>query len=376
MEDSSSYLYPFTSASSVLVGVFDGHCGGQCSSFIASTLPAELQKQTKQLLKNQFPSQELLQEVFTSTDRQWLQHAKTKTIEDGSTALCLVLDGPDLIVANCGDSRALLYQAGDTIALTRDHIPEDPDEKKRIINLGGSVIGGRLQGKLGVSRAFGNIEFKECKYLTSDPEVKEVTLESDAEFLVIGCDGLFEHFSNEEIMSFIKTQISWKPLEVIVKDLVEEALDRGTGDNITVLVVKFNKAYSKLLKKSKKPLSKSLKTFPVSKGSGLKTSGKNKISPSPMSFSEPCAGPVKVKKDNPLRTAGKHPISNTSLTLDPGSLFPLDVVKKHRKSNSLSKSPLSKTPTSRSFLDFPEEKPLKSHGLKSSLFGRTLTKSS
>jgi len=122
-------------------------------------------------------------------------------------------------------------------------------KKKRIINLGGSVIGGRLQGKLGVSRAFGNIEFKECKYLTSDPEVKEVTLESDAEFLVIGCDGLFEHFSNEEIMSFIKTQISWKPLEVIVKDLVEEALDRGTGDNITVLVVKFNKAYSKLLKK-------------------------------------------------------------------------------------------------------------------------------
>jgi protein phosphatase 2C len=113
------------------VGVFDGHCGGQCSSFIASTLPAELQKQTKQLLKNQFPSQELLQEVFTSTDRQWLQHAKTKTIEDGSTALCLVLDGPDLIVANCGDSRALLYQAGDTIALTRDHIPEDPDEKKK-----------------------------------------------------------------------------------------------------------------------------------------------------------------------------------------------------------------------------------------------------
>jgi serine/threonine protein phosphatase PrpC len=377
MEDYSTYCYPFTSPSSVLVGVFDGHCGGLCSSFLANTLPAELQKQTKQQLKTQLPSKELLQDVWINTDRQWLAQAKTKSYEDGSTALCVILDGPDLIVANCGDSRALLYQAGETVALTRDHIPEDPDEKKRIINLGGSVIGGRVQGKLAVSRAFGNLEFKECKYLTSDPEVKHVTLGTDAEFLVIGSDGLFEHFSNEEIISFIKTRISSNPLEVVVKDLTEEALDRGTTDNITVQVVKFNKAYSKLLKKSKKSLSKSQKIFPVSKG--LKTSGKSKLTPSPMSHSEPGAGSVKVnKKDNTLRTAGKHPISPPTLPLDPTSLFaPLsETAKKNRnKSNPNSKSPSPKHNTPRFDL-LPEEK-LKSHGgFTSSLFGRTLTKSS
>jgi len=114
------------------------------------------------------------------------------------------------------------------------------------------VIGGRLQGKLGVSRAFGNYEFKAAKYLVSDPEIKEVTLESDAHFLVMGCDGLYEKFSNDEIVSFIKQKISSKPLEAIIQQLVDEALDRGTEDNITVMVVKFKKAYKKLLKKIKK----------------------------------------------------------------------------------------------------------------------------
>jgi serine/threonine protein phosphatase PrpC len=345
-----------------MLGVFDGHAGGQCSNYLAQTLPGELQKQTKHHLKTQLPTHELLQDVFHSTDRQWLSQAKCKAIEDGSTALCVVLDGPELIVANCGDSRALLHQAGQTIALTRDHIPEDDDEKQRIIKLGGYVIGGRLQGKLGVSRAFGNIEFKECKYLISDPEVKEVSLHSDAEFLVVGCDGLFEQFTNDEIIGFIKNKISSNPLDVVVKDLVDEALDRGSNDNITVIVVKFNKAYSKLVKKSKKALSKSQKIFPVSKGSTLKTSGKNKIpggsssSAKPMSLSEPNVS--KIKKDNTLRTAGKHPISSSSLPMDPGSLFPSILPfsdKKSRKSGSKSPSPKNSCRNSLRSIDLPPE---------------------
>jgi len=178
-----------------------------------------------------------------------LELAKKKAIEDGSTALCLALDGAELIVANCGDSRAILYQGEQIISLTRDHKPDDNDEKKRIIKSGGKVIGGRLQGKLGVSRAFGNYEFKDSKYLVSDPEIKKFTIEIDAQFLVLGCDGLYEKFTNEEIVSFIKQRSSAKSLEDVIQLLVEEAIDRGTEDNITVMVVKFKKPYKKLLKK-------------------------------------------------------------------------------------------------------------------------------
>jgi serine/threonine protein phosphatase PrpC len=252
MEDTSTLLYPFNNTPcSIFLGVFDGHSGINCSNYLSNTLPSELQKITKQS-KTSLPSSEVIEQVFHRTDKQWLDIAKNKSIEDGSTALCLALDGSELVVANCGDSRALLYQGEQIVPLTRDHKPEDHDEKKRIIKLGGKVIGGRLQGKLGVSRAFGNYEFKASKYLVSDPEIKEVTIGKDAHFLVMGCDGLYEKFTNDEIVSYIKNKISSKSLEEVIQQLVEEALDRGTEDNITVIVVKFKKAYKKLLKKKKK----------------------------------------------------------------------------------------------------------------------------
>jgi len=65
----------------------------------------------------------------------------------------------------------------------------------------------------------------------------------------MGCDGLYEKFTNDEIVSYIKNKISSQPLEAVIQQLVEEALDRGTEDNITVIVVNFKKAYKKLLKK-------------------------------------------------------------------------------------------------------------------------------
>jgi len=207
------------------------------------------------------------------------------------------------VVANCGDSSAILHQDGKTIALTRGHVPNDHDEQLRIKKLGGTVIGGRLQGKLGVSRAFGNYEFKESKYLTSEPETIAITVQNDPEFLVVGCDGLFEQFSNDEIISYIKNRLSSNSLEVIVKDLVEEALDRGTEDNLTIIVVKFTKAYKKLVRKSLKGLCKSQKTLPITKGIPLKTSGRiPKISPpSQISLSEPI---VKIKKIIPYALQG------------------------------------------------------------------------
>jgi len=165
----------------------------------------------------------------------------------------LLLDCSDLIIANCGDCRAILSQAGQTIVLTRDHKPTDEVEHQRIVNHGGTVFGGRLQGKLAVSRAFGNYEFKELQILTSEPEIQHITLSPDVEYLVVGTDGLYEHFTNEEIISFIKNGLmNNSNLERVVKDLVEEAIDRGSEDNITILVVKFEKGFKKLLKKKAK----------------------------------------------------------------------------------------------------------------------------
>ena len=62
-----------------------------------------------------------------------------------------------------GDSRAVLCHSGVPVALSVDHKPTHPAEEARIRKAGGIVVKSRLQGVLGVSRAFGDIEMKALK---------------------------------------------------------------------------------------------------------------------------------------------------------------------------------------------------------------------
>jgi len=295
MEDYSYFKAPFNTASeaSLLLSVFDGHAGNRCANFLVNSLPSELVKETSSNGLG-IPSEEIFRKIFKSLDQMWLESAAMKEpkIEDGSTALCVALESNELIVANCGDCRAILCQAGQTIALTRDHRPTDETEQQRIVNQGGTVIGGRLQGQLAVSRAFGNYEFKESQILSSEPEVHHVSLNTDVEYLVVGSDGLYDHFTNEEVISFIKNGLmnnSNTNLESIVKELVDEAIDRGSDDNITIMVVKFEKAFKKLLKKKSKKqaapaIVKSLGILPVMKSNGKTSPSDSSTEPSSKSL--------------------------------------------------------------------------------------------
>ncbi|XP_059449788.1 probable protein phosphatase 2C 75 [Corylus avellana] len=78
----------------------------------------------------------------------------------GSTAVVAVLTPEYIVVANCGDSRAVLCRAGTPIPLSQDHKPDRPDELARIEAAGGRVIfvnGARVEGILAMSRAIGNV---------------------------------------------------------------------------------------------------------------------------------------------------------------------------------------------------------------------------
>lgn len=61
----------------------------------------------------------------------------------------------------------------DAVLLTFKHKPSNPEERKRIESLGGTVVFGRLFGDLAVSRAFGDRDYKkpvwEVDYVSCDP---------------------------------------------------------------------------------------------------------------------------------------------------------------------------------------------------------------
>ncbi|XP_020113828.1 probable protein phosphatase 2C 49 isoform X2 [Ananas comosus] len=74
----------------------------------------------------------------------------------GSTAVAAVVGPARIVVANCGDSRAVLSRDGVAIPLSSDHKPDRPDELQRIEAAGGRVIdwdGPRVNAILAMSRA-------------------------------------------------------------------------------------------------------------------------------------------------------------------------------------------------------------------------------
>lgn len=116
----------------------------------------------------------------------------------GSTAVVAIVTPVEIIVANCGDSRAVLCRNGKSIPLSTDHKPDRPDELKRIQAAGGRVIywdGPRVLGVLAMSRAIGDNYLK--PYVSCEPEVTitERTVEDDC--LIIASDGLWDVVSNE-----------------------------------------------------------------------------------------------------------------------------------------------------------------------------------
>lgn len=114
-------------------------------------------------------------------------------------------DGSSVVYcANAGDSRSVLGVAGKAKALSFDHKPTNPKERQRIVKAGSTVnLEGRIDGNLNLSRAIGDLEYKkrlrlkpEEQAITSFPDVKSVKLTKAHDFLVMGCDGIFEQFSN------------------------------------------------------------------------------------------------------------------------------------------------------------------------------------
>jgi serine/threonine protein phosphatase PrpC len=64
-----------------------------------------------------------------------------------------------------------------------------------------------LPGRLSVSRTFGDIEGKLEKYgglegvIIAEPEISKFTLKPDFhDFIVLGCDGIFDRLSNQQVL--------------------------------------------------------------------------------------------------------------------------------------------------------------------------------
>ncbi|CAL4203478.1 unnamed protein product, partial [Meganyctiphanes norvegica] len=203
--------------------VFDGHGGEDCSDFCAKNIESELLMQLEQhkdletVLHSTFLS---LHNKFTQKVNESRKKEKSEKVcsgaespsnlkTSGTTAtVCLLRNGVELMVANVGDSQAVLCRLGTAKVVTKDHCPSNSGEKARIIQSGGSVsvdnIGrSMVNGALNMSRSIGDLHLKQFG-VTELPDTRSIRVKHGKDaFLLLMTDGVDYVLSHEEIMNIV-----------------------------------------------------------------------------------------------------------------------------------------------------------------------------
>jgi len=122
-----------------------------------------------------------------------------------------------------------------------DYTPLCFDEKKRIEKLGGKINlndkngdAPRVMKNIAVTRAFGDTQLKKSKILISEPEINEILLMPEDQFVVLATDGLWDVLSDEEVISIVQ---STEDNLQASQQLINQAVQLGSKDNISCVVI-------------------------------------------------------------------------------------------------------------------------------------------
>ncbi|KAK4418314.1 putative inactive protein kinase [Sesamum alatum] len=248
------------------------------------------------ILDGSFPFEllrEALLRAIRDIDAAFSKDATTFNLNSGTTATVVLLADTQILVANVGDSKAILcsevYQSpseakatvlriirerrssgisssikeyrhlksmasnGWTVLiakeLTNDHHPDRDDEKSRVESAGGNISKwagvSRVNGQLAVSRAIGDIHFKSFGVI-SVPEVTDwQPLTANDSYVIAASDGVFEKLSPQDICDML-----WEPLVHFTRPpnlnsscnsladcIVNTAFERGSTDNLAAVMI-------------------------------------------------------------------------------------------------------------------------------------------
>lgn len=231
-------------------GIFDGHGGAKVARYAAENLHRRLMATATSASE---PSSgvgvDQIRTAFLELDREL--RVRRADGGAGSTALALIVDDATIRCAGVGDSRAVLSVAGRPLQLSQDHRPSSATERARILAAGGRVVGGRVNGRLALSRALGDFSFKRSgkrppheQMVTAEPDVSVHPITESSEFIVMASDGIWEVMSNQEVVGFVRSRLArgMNP-DAICEALLDHCLapDRHNGrtgkDNMTVIII-------------------------------------------------------------------------------------------------------------------------------------------
>ena len=251
--------------------IYDGHGGKGCSSFLKENLYKNIKDFSIVGIKMAI---DMAEEKFLT---QYAVNEKGRIIDpSGSCGIMLMIKGKKCIIANIGDSRLIIFRNKSISFITADHKPDSVIERARIELSGGKLYkvetlipiyqnGMRknapyriMPGRLSVSRTFGDIQAKDENFggnktaIIALPDITEIELNEEYNFIVIGCDGIFDVLKNEELLECIRIVIKEKNItnfkNVNIHKLcgdfcsmiIKSALAKESFDNVSCIVIAIN----------------------------------------------------------------------------------------------------------------------------------------
>ena len=267
--------------------IFDGHGGEGCSTFLKETY-------LKYLTENAnfpFDIKTSMIEAFQKAEEEFIKQ-KCKSPEEfdnsGSCALVCILFDNKVYISNIGDSRAIMSMSGGSKIkqLSMDHKPNNPKEFERAIKNGSKiyidnddpdrdisklvfikdksefekykneveeVIFREYPSDLAVMRTIGDVKVKNKEYggnpgtIISIPEIFIYDISNTEDFIVMGCDGIFDDLSNQDVVEaawyIYKNRSKTKNYDI--HELTQEAcdmiikygLEKETSDNLSCIII-------------------------------------------------------------------------------------------------------------------------------------------
>ena len=273
-------------------GVFDGHGGENCSEYLKNNF-------LDILIENKnFPYdiKLSLKETFEKIEEEIYNKNKGKALNEidtsGSCALVSIITENKIYIANIGDSRAIMSINNGTKVrqLTVDHKPNNVKEYERITKNGGKVyidddyqedehgkynekdlkyilnksdfekykdqkdiIFRHFPSDLAVMRSIGDLKAKKKEYgglpgnIIGIPEIFVYDYSTMNDFMIMGCDGIYDDLSNEEIVRAawhifkIKGKEKNYDINALSKDSCDIIMKYGmsllTSDNLSCIII-------------------------------------------------------------------------------------------------------------------------------------------
>ena len=213
--------------------MYDGHQGDRAAQLSSSEIPRHVLQGLRAKGGNltEVDALDVFGDAFKATD------AQLSDMDDGTTACAVLVCKETVFVGYVGDSQAVICRLNTPIVLNKAHKTTDERERRRIESSGGTiqVVDGveRVNGSLNMSRALGNHKFRAFGVI-SEPSVASRTLTKGDDFLLLATDGLWNFVDPAQACQVMS---STKSAQGAATSLVNLALQRGSTDNVSVVVV-------------------------------------------------------------------------------------------------------------------------------------------